>query len=55
MPHPRSLIEIIGVLSRMLGFDIDLKELVARAKELEREGPKEGLPDVPRERTGIYG
>jgi proteasome assembly chaperone (PAC2) family protein len=54
-PHPRSLIEIIGVLSQMLGFAIDLKELVARAKEMEREGPKEGLPEVPRERTGIYG
>lgn len=55
MPHPGSLIEIIGVLSKMLGLTIDLKELVARAKELESEGPKEGLPEVPHERTGIYG
>jgi uncharacterized protein len=56
-PHPKSLIEIIGVLSKMLGLDIDVNELAVRAKELEREGPlpQEGLPDVPRERTGIYG
>jgi uncharacterized protein len=55
-PHPRSLIEIVGVLSKMLDLAIDLKELVARAGELEREGPKEGgLPEVSRERTGING
>jgi proteasome assembly chaperone (PAC2) family protein len=54
-PHPRSLIQILGVLSKMLGFDVDLRELVARAKEMEREGPEEGLPEVRRERGGIYG
>jgi len=54
-PHPRSLIEILGVLSKMLGLAVDLRELVASAKEMEREGPQEGLPEVPRERTGIYG
>jgi proteasome assembly chaperone (PAC2) family protein len=54
-PHPRSLIEIVGVLSKMLGLEIDLRELVARAKEVEHEGGHEGLPEVPRERTGIYG
>ena len=54
-PHPRSLIQILGVLSKMLAFDVDLKELVARAKEMERERPEEGLPEVRRERGGIYG
>ncbi len=54
-PHPKSLITIIGVLSEMLGLHLDLKELVARAKEMEREGPQEGLPEVRRERGGIYG
>jgi proteasome assembly chaperone (PAC2) family protein len=54
-PHPRSLVEITGVLSKMLGFVVDTRELVARAKKMEREGPKDGLPEVPRERTGIYG
>jgi proteasome assembly chaperone (PAC2) family protein len=55
MPHPKSLIQILGVLSKMLAIDIDLKELVARAKDLEHKGPQEGLPEVSRERTGIYG
>jgi proteasome assembly chaperone (PAC2) family protein len=55
VPHPKSLIQIIGVLSNMLSLDIDLKELVVRAKEMEREGTPEGLPEVPRERRGIYG
>jgi len=55
LPHPRSLLQIIGVLSKMLGIDVDVKELQVRAKELEREGQDEGLPDVHRERGGIYG
>jgi proteasome assembly chaperone (PAC2) family protein len=55
LPHPRSLIQILGVVSKMLGFEVDLKELVARAKELEREGAEPGLPEVRRERGGIYG
>ena len=55
LPHPRSVALIVGVLSKMLGLDIDVKELVARAKELEREGKEQGLPEVPRERGGIYG
>jgi len=55
LPHPRSLLEIIGVLSKMLGFAVDTKELVVRAKELERVGAEAGLPDVHRERGGIYG
>jgi uncharacterized protein len=54
-PHPRSVIEIIGVLSKMVGFAVDVRELEARAKKMEREGPKEGLPEVSRERSGIYG
>lgn len=55
LPHPRSLIQIVGVLSKMLGLSVDTKELVAKAKELESAAPPEGLPEVPRERGGIYG
>jgi proteasome assembly chaperone (PAC2) family protein len=54
-PHPRSLLEIIGVLSKMLGLVVDTRELAVRAKELEREGAEAALPDVRRERGGIYG
>jgi len=55
LPHPRSLIKIIGVLSKMLDFEVNVKELVVRAKELETEDVDEPLPDVRRERGGIYG
>jgi proteasome assembly chaperone (PAC2) family protein len=57
LPHPKSLIQIIGVLSKMLDLDVDLRELVERSKEMERIGSQvqEGLPQVPRERAGIYG
>ncbi len=55
LPHPRSLLKIIEVLSQMLDFEVDVKELVARARELERQRPEEALPDVRRERGGIYG
>jgi proteasome assembly chaperone (PAC2) family protein len=55
LPHPRSLLQILGVLSKMLDFSVDTKELLARAKELEKEGAEAALPDVRRERGGIYG
>jgi proteasome assembly chaperone (PAC2) family protein len=55
LPHPRSVMLIVGVLSKMLGIDVDVKELLVRAKELEKEGKDQGLPEVRRERGGIYG
>jgi len=54
-PHPKSLVQIVGVLSKMLGLELDAKELMAQAKELDKNRPQERLPQVPRERTGIYG
>ncbi|HUH99739.1 MAG TPA: PAC2 family protein [Nitrososphaerales archaeon] len=54
VPHPRSLIQIVGVLSKMLGLRVETKGLMARAKEMEK-APVGGLPEVPRERGGIYG
>ncbi len=55
IPHPRSLIQIIGVLSKMLAVEVDTKALAARARELEREATEGALPEVRREREGIYG
>jgi len=55
LPHPRSVAVILGVLSRMLGLDVDTRELVASAKEIESQGRGSGLPEVKRERSGIYG
>lgn len=53
-PHPRSLIQIVGVLNKMLGMHVETKALAARAKEMERP-VAEGFPEVPKERGGIYG
>jgi proteasome assembly chaperone (PAC2) family protein len=55
MPHLRSVVLIVGVLSKMLGIQVETKSLVARAKELEREGTGQELPEVHRQRDGIYG
>lgn len=55
LPHPLSVTKIIDVLSKMLAFDVDVKELVVRARELETQGTEEALPDVRRARGGIYG
>ncbi len=55
LPHPRSSIKVIDVLSKMLSFDVNVKELMVRAKELEKQGTDEALQDVRRERGGIYG
>ncbi|HUI00144.1 MAG TPA: PAC2 family protein [Nitrososphaerales archaeon] len=54
-PHPKSVIEIVRVLSEMAEFHVDTKELLSRAKEIETEEARVGLPEIPRERTGIYG
>jgi proteasome assembly chaperone (PAC2) family protein len=58
-PHPRSLIQILDVLSKMLGLTVDLTELMAKAKELEGDASstfaQDGMPSLPREPTGIYG
>ena len=55
LPHPRSVMLIVGVLSKLFGLGVDTRALEARAKEMEREAPEQGLPEVPRERGGIYG
>ena len=44
VPHPKSLIQIIGVLSQMLGLDIDLKELVARIQGIGNGGDARRAP-----------
>ena len=55
LPHPRSLIQILRVLTEMLGFEVDTRSLIVRAKELDKESQGGGLPEVQRERGGIYG
>ncbi len=54
-PYPRSLIQILGVLTKMLDLDIDVKELEASAHEAKVAETPGRLPEAPRERRGIYG
>ena len=54
-PHPKSLVQILRVLSKMLDFEIDIDELEVRATEIPLVEGVDGLPEVPRERRGIYG
>jgi proteasome assembly chaperone (PAC2) family protein len=54
-PHPRSLVQMLGVLTKMLDFRIDVKELEAKAKEIKVMEASDGVPEVRRERRGIYG
>jgi proteasome assembly chaperone (PAC2) family protein len=54
-PHPRSLVQMTGVLAKMLELEIDTKELEASAKEIKVLEAPGGIPEVPRERRGIYG
>ena len=53
-PHPRSVIQILRVLQGMGGFEVETKELEERAEGMKEE-PQGSLPEVPRERGGIYG
>jgi len=56
IPHPRSLISILDVLSKLIGLEVDRTDLVAQSKELAEAIQKaeiEGLDvDEDREITG---
>ncbi len=56
IPHPKSLVELLLVLSKMLSFEVDAADLEASAKEMEanlKDEPPIDLP--PRARSGVYG
>jgi proteasome assembly chaperone (PAC2) family protein len=54
IPHPRSVIQILKVLEGMGGFEVETKELEERAEGMKEE-PQGALPEMPKERGGIYG
>jgi len=56
IPHPKSLAEFLLVLSKMLDFEVDARDLEAIAKEMEdslEDEPSIDLP--PPARSGVYG
>jgi len=54
-PHPLSVIELLGVLEKMLGLRVETEELRAKAREMAKEIQSVSAPEQPRERDGVYG
>jgi proteasome assembly chaperone (PAC2) family protein len=56
IPHPKSLVELIRVLTKMLAVEVDAADLEASAKEIEANMQAEPPVDLPpRARSGVYG
>jgi proteasome assembly chaperone (PAC2) family protein len=56
IPHPKSVVELLKVLTKMLAVEIDAADLEASAKEIEATLQDEPAADLPpRARSGVYG
>lgn len=55
IPHPRSVSQILEVLQKMLGFQIETEELSVLATKIAANFESPGLSDVPPKRSGVYG
>jgi proteasome assembly chaperone (PAC2) family protein len=55
IPHPLSVIQLLGVLEKMLGFHVATDELQAKAREMANEIQSDSPPESPHERGGVYG
>lgn len=55
IPHPLSVIQLLGVLEKMLGIRVPTEELEARAREMAKEIQSAGTVEPKRERDGVYG
>ena len=55
IPHPRSVVELLEVLQRMLGFEVDATELNSVAARLAENLEAAVVDGSPQKRPGIYG
>jgi proteasome assembly chaperone (PAC2) family protein len=56
IPHPKSLVELLRVLTKMLQIEVDPADLEASAKAMEADLQDEPSVDLPpRARSGVYG
>jgi proteasome assembly chaperone (PAC2) family protein len=56
VPHPKSVIELLRVLSKMIGIGFDPADLEANAREMESSQQADPAIDLPpRARSGVYG
>jgi proteasome assembly chaperone (PAC2) family protein len=54
-PHPLSVIQLLGVLEKMVGIKLQTEGLEAKAREMAKETQSADNPEPPRERAGVYG
>jgi proteasome assembly chaperone (PAC2) family protein len=55
VPHPLSVIRLLGVLEKMVGLHVGTDELEAKARDMAKEIQSDGSPETGRERGGVYG
>ena len=55
IPHPLSVIQLAGVLEKMLGIHLSIAELEEKAREMAKDIQSVSTPETPRERAGVYG
>jgi len=55
IPHPLSVIQLLGALEKMLGIKLRTEDLEAKAREMAKEIQSVDTPESPRERAGVYG
>lgn len=55
VPHPRSTIEFMDVLQRMLGFHVETDELRTLADKIAANIESPAGTDLPQRRPGVYG
>jgi proteasome assembly chaperone (PAC2) family protein len=54
-PHPLSVIQLLSVLQKMLGIQVEKEELEAKALEMAKDIQSITTQEQPQERSGIYG
>ena len=55
VPHPLSVMRLLGVLERMVGLQVGTEELEAKARDMAKEIQSDDSPETARERGSVYG
>jgi len=55
IPHPRSVIELLGTLKKMIGFELATSDLTRVATKMAEKMESVAAEEAPPRRPGIYG
>jgi proteasome assembly chaperone (PAC2) family protein len=55
MPHPRSVIQLLAVLQKMLGFSVETSDLSSLADKMAANLESAPGPEAQPRRSGVYG